>query len=90
MEELVDFLRRIRMDHRIGTAHVSLYVALLGLREELGVRGFFPVDREEVMARAKILGRERYYGCLRELAEAGYIEYWPENYPGKRSKVRVG
>lgn len=73
----------------MGAAHVSLYVTLLGMREELGVSGFFPVDREEVMARAKILGKERYYGCLKELVEAGY-RYQPEYYPGKRSKVRVG
>ena len=90
MEELMCFLARVRLDHRMGAAHESLFVVLLGMREELGVSGFFPVDREEVMERAKILGKERYYGCLKELAKAGYIGYQPEYYPGKRSKVRVG
>jgi hypothetical protein len=60
------------------------------VQQELRATGYFSVGRKEGMERSKILGKERYYRCLKELAEFGYIGYEPEHYPGKRSKVRIG
>jgi hypothetical protein len=90
MEELLEFMALARMDHRIGPAHVSLFVALICLWQEAGVAGAFSVERKEGMERSRILGKERYYRCLKELKELGYIGYEPEFYPGKRSKVWIG
>jgi hypothetical protein len=89
MDELLFFMARMRDDHRIGPTHISLYLALLGVRQELGASGVFPISRGELMERAKIGSRRVYYRCLRELAEGGYIGYEPEQFKGKRSKVRI-
>ena len=89
MKELKAFLDKIKNDHRIGTAHISLYVALLGLREEIPAAVFFPIDRQELMERSKILGKTLYYKCLRELASFGYIQYRPEHHPGRKSAVKI-
>jgi hypothetical protein len=83
MKELRGFFERIQDDHRIGPMHISLYAVLLSLRDESAYTSFFPVNRKELMARSKILGKTTYYRCLNELAESGYIEYQPEHYPGR-------
>jgi hypothetical protein len=90
MEELLRFMALARVDHRIGPAHVSLYLALVCLKQEIGVEGVFEVGRGEGMERSRILGKERYYRCLKELAEMGYVGYEPQFYPGKRSRVWIG
>ena len=89
MDELRIFFERIRDDHRVGTAHVSMYAALVGLYLENGGVGFIAVRREELMARSKILGKTTYYTVLRELAEWGYVEYRPERARGRVSGVRI-
>jgi hypothetical protein len=90
MVELLLFMQLVRIDHRVGPAHVSLYVALVCLKRERGVEGVFAVGRREGMERSRILGKERYYRCLKELAEMGYIGYEPQYYPGKGSRVWIG
>jgi hypothetical protein len=89
MEALRGFFEGIRGDHRVGTAHVSLYAALVGLCSENDCSSFIPICREEVMARSRILGKTTYYTCLHDLAEWGWIEYRPEQSRRRRSGVRV-
>ena len=82
---LKDFLEKARDDHRIGVRHISLYVAMLSLSSR---DGLLRVKKKELMRMSKISGKTSYYRCLRELAEYGYIYYWPEHYDGG-SMVRI-
>ncbi|MBS1659498.1 MAG: hypothetical protein JST68_00465 [Bacteroidetes bacterium] len=90
MEELFCVLERMKNDHRIAPAHVSLFLALFWIKTEQGAADLFPINREDLMQRAKLLDRGRYYRCLRDLAGAGYIIYEPAFNPRKSSKVRLG
>ena len=45
MDELLRLMELVRVDHRIGATHVSLYVALLCLKWKMGVEGVFAVGR---------------------------------------------
>jgi hypothetical protein len=83
MRELALFFEIIKDDHRIGPVHVSMYAALLSMRNETAHISFFPVSRKVLMSRSKILGKTTYYKCLNDLAECGYIEYKPEHRLGK-------
>ena len=81
---LSSFFERIREDPRIGMSHVALYTALLSLCQG---DGYIRITMEEMTERCK-MGQTRYFQCLNELAEYGYIEYEPVRYKG-RSRVRV-
>ena len=97
MDALKGFLDRARDDHRIGPMHISLYVVLLQISEQQPATapgrapaptGFFAIYRDDVMARAKLLGRTTYYRRLRELSAWGYIVYHPQHYPGLPCRVK--
>lgn len=83
MKELKSFFESIKDDYRIGPMHVSMYAALLSMRNESARIAFFPVNRKKLMSRSKILGKTTYYKCLNDLAECGFIEYKPEHGPGQ-------
>jgi hypothetical protein len=83
MHSLVSQLENLADDPRVGTAHLSLYVALLQSREEQSQANPFSIKREELMKRSKILAASTYYLCLKNLNEWGHIEYYP-------SKTNVG
>ena len=87
MKELKDFFESIKGDHRIGPMHVSMYAALLSMRNESAHIAYFSVSRKKLMSRSKILGKTTYYKCLNDLAECGFIEYKPEHGPGQ-TRVR--
>jgi hypothetical protein len=89
MEALRAFFERIKDDQRLGPMHISLYAALFDCWIGQSSPQYFRLDREELMKRSKILGKTSYYKCLKELATYGLIEYRPEHYPGKGSKVRM-
>ena len=74
-------------DGRVGSRHISTFLALLQLRERHGGPGPFFIKRGEIMRMGKLKGEGTYYRVMRELDEWGYIEYWPSNRKEGRSKV---
>ena len=89
MEALHLFFEKIKDDPRIGPLHISLYKALLSIQEERPEQRYLPINREELVVRSKIFGKNAYYRCLKELAAFGYIEYRPEHHPGKKSSFML-
>ncbi|MEO8405026.1 MAG: hypothetical protein ABI480_10535, partial [Chitinophagaceae bacterium] len=62
-------------DKRIGTTHISLFMALLYLWYHCDLQIPLLVTRQMVMPVAGIRGRATYHKCIKELEEFGYIKY---------------
>lgn len=74
---LTIFYRSIESDARIGTVHISLYMALLQQWNLNGGANPVAVNRTPVMKAAKISARRTYNRCMNDLADFGYISYTP-------------
>lgn len=70
------FYQQIEHDPRIGTTHISVYMALLLLSFSKNEN---PVHfkRQEVMRTAKINARHTFNRCINDLSVYGYIHYSP-------------
>ncbi|RYE59285.1 MAG: hypothetical protein EOP48_01390 [Sphingobacteriales bacterium] len=89
VKELTSFFEAIREDHRIGTSHVSLYMAIFHFYNLNQFRNPVDITRAAVMEVAKISGLATYHKCIRDLAEFGYIQYRPSYNPAKNSQVTL-
>ena len=81
------FFTTIREDNRIGTAHISLYMALFELWGQNGFEGPVTITRKSVMETAKICGLATYHRCIKDLHNYGYIQYEPSYHPSGKSRV---
>ena len=89
VRELTCFFAAIRDDNRIGTSHVSLYMALFQFYNLNGFQNPISITRAAVMESAKISGLATYHKCLKDLVHYGYIEYNPSYNPAINSEVRL-
>ncbi|MCK0135889.1 hypothetical protein [Arenibacter sp. S6351L] len=76
-------------DSRLNPTHVSLYMALFQYWNINRFPEEFYINREEVMAMAKIGSKATYHRCLRRLDEWKYLQYMPSHNPFKGSKIRL-
>ena len=74
---MTDFYEAIENDVRIGTTHISLYMALLQQWNLNGGLNPVIITRATVMKAAKIYARYTYNKCMNNLQEFGYIAYIP-------------
>lgn len=84
---LSGFYQAIANDARIGTTHISLYMALLQQWNMKGGRNPIQIERGLIMKAAKINARYTYNKCINELQEYGYITYRPAKGPYSCSDV---
>jgi hypothetical protein len=89
VKELTNFFAAIREDNRIGTSHVSLYMALFQYYNLNGFQNPVSIKRAAVMESAKISGLATYHKCLKDLVQYGYIEYNPSYNSAINSQVRL-
>jgi hypothetical protein len=89
MEGIGELLAPLVGDDRVGPVHVCLYLAIVQCRERQSAAAPFYIRREELMRLAKIQGRTTYFRVMRELAEWGFVGYWPSRDKGGRCRVRV-
>lgn len=87
VKELTSFYSVVKGDHRIGTTHISLYMALFHFYNLNRLSNPIQITRTAVMEMAKINGFATYHKCMRDLAEYGYIEYIPSYNPAISSLV---
>jgi len=87
---LIQFLKAVESDPRIGTTHIAVYVSLFELWCENDGKDPVSFNREVVMKAAKIQSRSTYYGCIRGLHEYGYIKYIPSHHPVLENLVFMG
>jgi hypothetical protein len=74
---LTDFYNAIATDARIGTSHISIYMALLQQWNINSGTGPILVKRNMIMERAKVMARHTYNKCMNDLNNYGYIIYKP-------------
>ena len=89
VKELTSFYLAIQEDNRIGTSHISLYMALFQIYNLNRFQSPVRVNRTILMQMAKISGLATYHKCIKDLAEFGYIKYQPSYNPGITSKVHL-
>lgn len=83
---LADFYEAIEDDSRIGSSHISVYMALMVISGIGSGSNPFFTYRGEIIQRARI-SRRTYNKCMRELQEFGFIKYEPSSDPARPSKV---
>lgn len=74
---LSGFYQAIADDARIGSTHISIYMALLQQWNINGGKNPVKIERILIMKAAKINARHTYNKCINELQEFGYILYEP-------------
>ena len=87
VKELTSFYSAIKSDPRIGTTHISLYMALFQFYNLNRLTNPIAITRTSVMEVAKIRGFATYHKCMKDLVECGYIQYEPSFDPGVSSRV---
>ncbi len=87
LKELTCFYSAVREDHRIGTSHISLYMALFQFYNLNQFQNPINITRAAVMEVAKISGLATYHRCMKDLEEFGYIKYQPSYNPAINSRV---
>lgn len=87
VKELTNFYAAIKSDPRIGTTHISLYMALFQFYNLNRLENPIQITRTAVMEGAKISGLATYHKCMRDLVEFGYIVYQPSYNPSISSQV---
>ena len=87
VKELTSFYSAIKSDPRIGTTHISLYMALFQFYNLNRLSNPILITRTSVMEAAKISGLATYHKCMRDLVEYGYIQYIPSYNPAISSQV---
>jgi replication initiation and membrane attachment protein DnaB len=89
LKELKSFYAAIIEDPRIGTTHISLYMALFHFYGLNGFQNPVEITRASVMNVAKISGLATYHKCVKDLQEFGYINYTPSYNPSINTKVHL-
>ncbi len=87
VKELTSFYAAIRDDHRIGTTHISLYMALFQFYNLNLFSNPINITRTSLMEVAKISGLATYHKCIKDLHDFGYILYIPSYTPAIKSQV---
>ena len=87
IKELTNFYAAIQDDPRIGTTHISLYMALFQLYNLNGFANPISICRKRVMEAAKISGLATFHKCIKHLDEFGYIRYLPSYNSAINSQV---
>jgi replication initiation and membrane attachment protein DnaB len=89
VKELTNFYSAIKGDHRIGTTHISLYMALFQFYNLNRLENPIQITRTAVMEVAKISGQATYHKCIKDLHDYGYIQYEPSYNPAISSRVHL-
>ncbi|RAJ80126.1 hypothetical protein CLV59_105233 [Chitinophaga dinghuensis] len=79
-ERLTAFFEAVKNDNRIGSTHLSLYLALFQLWNQNDFEDPVSIHRPEVLELAKI-SRSTYHRCMRDLNDHGYVKYIASYHP---------
>ena len=77
IRHLRGFFDHLETDANITSQHISLYMALFNLWNLNRFRDQFEINRQDVMAMARIGSKTTYSKCMKELNDWGYIRYSP-------------
>jgi replication initiation and membrane attachment protein DnaB len=84
---LMDSLSKLSKDIRIGSRHLSLYMAMVQLWHKNNLVNPVPVSRRKLLALSHIGSIVTYHKYIKELEDFGYIKYQPSYHPRKGSLI---
>ena len=87
IRHLRGFFEHLEQDANITSQHISLYMTLFNLWNLNRFREQFEINRQDVMAMARIGSKSTYSKCMKELDDWGYIRYSPGANRYQVSKV---
>src|SRR5689334_7802123 len=87
VHQLSGFYRKVVIDQRVGSAHVSLYMALFKMWCQADFECPLSITRTQLMPVAKISSLGTYHKCMKDLVAYGYIKYQPSPRPFSKSLV---
>ncbi|SFO26663.1 hypothetical protein SAMN05428949_4717 [Chitinophaga sp. YR627] len=83
------FFMKAEEDHWLTPYHQSLYLALFRAWNQARFKQVLKIYREPLMAKAKIGSKATYYRCMKELSDAGYIQYYPSKLRYEAATVTI-
>lgn len=86
---LTGFFEAIENDAKIGSTHISLYMALLQQWNLNEGKNPISIERNLIMRAAKINARHTYNRCINDLKDFGYIIYEPSSNQFEPSVVHI-
>ncbi len=89
IQQLTDFFIAIKKDERIGTSHISLYMALFEFWNQNHFKNPITFTRKSIMTLSKINSISTYHKVIKDLHNLGYICYIPSFHPANGSQVYI-
>ena len=84
-----EFFTAIANDPRIGSTHISIYMALLQYWKEHQYATPFYVFSRDIMRIAKVSASATYHKTIWDLNNFGYIRYEPSFKRNQGSKIHI-
>ncbi len=88
-QQLSGFLKAIRDECRIGPIHICLYVVLFDMYAKQSFQNPVTVFSKDAMRLSKILSRDSYTRCIKELAEMGHIRVESSRKKNQPSRIFI-
>lgn len=79
IKHLNAFLNKATKEPWVIAYHYTLYLTLFHWWNKTGFQKVFPIKRSDLMKASKIRSKTTYYRCLKDLAEAKLLKYYPAN-----------
>lgn len=86
---LASFLKLASGSKIFRQSHISLFSAILAIREEAAKLDRFRVSRRELMKYSAIRSYTTYHKCMSDLVDNGLLEYEPSYHPTIASRIRL-
>jgi hypothetical protein len=88
-QQLSGFLEAIKDEGRIGPMHICIYVVLFDMYAKQSFQNPVAVYSKDAMRLSKILSRDSYLRCIKELAEMGYIRFESSRKKNQPSRIFI-
>lgn len=86
---LASFLKLASGSKIFRQSHISLFSAILAIREKASNQNIFRVSRRELMKYSAIRSYTTYHNCMSDLIDYGLLEYEPSYHPTIASRIRL-
>jgi hypothetical protein len=87
--QLSGFLEAIEDEGRIGPIHICVYFVLFDMYAKQSFRNPVTVYSKDAMRLSKILSRDSYLRCIKELAEMGHIRFESSRKKNQPSRIFI-
>jgi len=89
IQHLNAFIEISQRDKNLTGNHISLYLALFSIWNQCYFSNPFKFSRKKVLSISHIGSCNTYSKCMKDLADHGYIRYFPSKGNGEQSAVSI-